>query len=240
VPSESRGTGGTSGGTPSVTVTNLLPPGPQSYVLVAVAINSTAFSVTSITAGTGTFVLVAAINSTGRRMELWVGYNFGTSAPSSITVNRAAGTAQVSFITRTIDLLADCTTAPTFTATAGTVATSASADTGSLTPAVGDLLFAAVLISSTTADSTARTHTGNAYLQNNNANEITIAPLSRLETGWCEAVAAVASKEVWTLGASVEWAAIQVKWTPPAPPTPTPALLLKGMTTQAADAASSY
>lgn len=239
MPSESRGTGGSSGATAAVLAPNLVPPGPQSYVLVAVAINSTAFSITGITAGTGTFVRAAAINSSARRLELWVGYNFGTSAPSSITVTRGAGSAQLAYATRTVDVLADCTVAPTFTATAGTVATSTSADPGSLTPAVGDLLFSAVMISSTTADSTARTHTGNVYLQNDNV-EVPSAPLARVETGWCEAIAAVASKEVWTLGASVEWAAIQVKWTPPAPPTPAAALLLKGMTTQAADAASPY
>jgi len=50
----------------------------------------------------------------------------------------------------------------------------------------------------------------------------------------------VVSKEVWTLGVSVEWAAIQIKITPPAPPAPTPAILIKGLTTQAADAASSF
>jgi hypothetical protein len=237
VPSESRGTvaTGTSTATP-ITVTSVPPPGPQSYVLVAVVLSNNSISVTGITGGTGTFVLAATISSAGgRRLELWVGYNFGSSAPTSIVVSRGAGTFNAAVVARTIDILADTTVAPTFTASTGNTATSTAPDTGLLTPAVGDILFAAHIEGTGVPGSTARIHTGNSYLQNTGA----VLTNVRVETGWCEAVAAVASKEVWTV-TSVEWAAIQAKWTPPASPTPTSALLLKGLTTQAADAASSY
>ena len=62
---------------------------------------------------------------------------------------------------------------------------------------------------------------------------------SVIETGWGEAVSAVSSKEVWTI-TSVEWAAIQAKITPAAAPTPTSAILLKGLTTQALDSTTIY
>jgi hypothetical protein len=234
MPSESRGTATNTGTGTTVTVTLTAPPGPQSYVLVAVGLSATTPTVSGVTGGTGTFVQAAAINSAGKRLELWVGYNFGASAPTSIVVTRGAGTVNMAVVARTIDVLANAATAPSFTASTGQTATSTSADSGAITPAVGDLLLAGCVLASTTASS-ARTHTGNNYLQNAGAGLTNV----RVETGWAEAVAAASSKEVWTV-TSVEWAAIQVKWTPPAPPTPTAALLLKGLTTQAADAASSY
>jgi hypothetical protein len=235
--SESRGTAVAQNSGSPITVTGVANPGPQSYVLVAVAIAGNTSPVTGITGGTGTFVLAAAINTAGslRRLELWVGYNFGNSAPSSIVVTRATTGVNTAAVVRTIDVSYNTTSAPTFTASTGNAATSTAPDTGSLTPAVGDILFAADLVATGVPTSTARLHTGNSYLQNTGAAFSNV----RVETGWCEAAAAVPSSEVWTV-TSVEWAAIQVKWTPPAAPAPTSAILLKGMTTQALDAASSY
>jgi hypothetical protein len=235
--SESRGTVTTFSSGTQTAVTLSAFPGPQSYVLVVVGTNAPTITVTGVapTSGPGLFVQLAAINSAGKRLELWVGYNFGSTPPTIITVTRSAvGNSAV--VLRVIDVLTDATIAPIPTASTGSTATSTTADSGTLTPAVGDILIAAALMASTTADSTARTHTGNNYLQNTGSELTTL----RIETGWCEVIAAVASKEVWTLAASVEWAAIQVKITPPAAPTPTAALLLKGLTTQAADAASIY
>lgn len=224
----------------AIAITGIAPPGPQSWVLVVASIGGATFSVSSVTGGTGTFVKLGSVNSANRRLELWLGYNFGQSAPATVTVNRTAGTVTGAYAARTFDVLGDTSVAPAFAANAGTAnAGSAAADSGSLTPAVGDLLVAAVVMASNVADSTARTHTGHAYL-NNTGVESSATPLIRAEFGYAEALAAVASSEAWTLAASVEWAAIQVKITPPAPPTPTAALLLKGATTQAADAASPY
>lgn len=182
-----------------------------------------------------TFVLLGAVNSASRRVELWVGYDFGTSAPTSVVITRTAGTINTAVTVRVVDVLGD-TPVISPIASAGSTDTTAAADSGSLTPAVGDMLFAATVLASTTADSTARVSTGNAYRDSAGA-ELTN---TRVEAAWCRAVAAVPSSLAWTLATSVEWAAIQAKWTPPAPPTPTAALLLKGMTTAALDAASPY
>jgi hypothetical protein len=237
VPSESRGSATGTGVTTASQVLTVPPPGPQSYLLVSVVTNDPAVTITSITGGTGTFVRATFVNTAATRLELWVGYNFGQSAPTSITITKSLGAPSgMNYVFRVIDVLADTSVAPTFTVSTSNTATSTAPDSGVLTPAVGDILMAACVINSNAGSSTARTHTGNAYLQNTGANYGVVV---RTEMGWCEAVAAVSSKEVWTIP-SFLWAAVQVKWTPPASPTPTSALLLKGLTTQAADAASSY
>lgn len=230
---------GTSSGTTTSTTnpfTLANPPGPQSYLLVTVGVGTSTNTVTGITCGTGTFVRAGFINSANRRLELWVGYNFGTGWPTSITVTRDAGTSSLACVAHTIDVLGDTTTAPSFTVSAGTTATSASADSNTLTPAVDHIFFAGLVIASTTADSTARTSTGNTYLNNVGVETTAL----RTEASWGEARTAVSSKLVWTLGSSVEWAALQASWAPGAPPTPTAAILLKGHPTYALDQASVY
>lgn len=195
----------------------------QSYVLVAVGINSTTIAVSSITGGTGTFVKVAGAISASSSLELWVGYDFGTSYPTSATITRGAGTATMTTVSRTIDVYGDCSQAPSATASTAGTGTGTTADSGSLTPAVGDILFTGLVLASTSADSTAQTHTGNTYLNNTGAELSSV----RVECAWCEAAAAVASSESWTIG-STTWAAVQAKWTPPAAPAASTAWVYKG------------
>jgi hypothetical protein len=234
---DTRGTSSvTTGSTTTISFTNVPPPGPQSYVIVVVGIASSA-AVTGVVAGTGTFVFAGAVNAPGlgKRVEIWLGYNFGTSYPTTVTVTRTGtGTNNVGVV-RVLDLFANTSTAPTIAANAGSTATSTTADSGSVTPAVGDLLVVA-RVSANTVSTSSRTHTGSSYV--NPAGAAVTATL--VDFGYAEALAAVASSESWTLTSSGEWAAIQVKITPPAPPTPTAAILLKGLTTQALDAASAY
>lgn len=231
-----RGTASNNGTTTPQTVTLSNVPGRQSYVLVVVGLNALGISVTSITGGTGTFVKLGSGESASQHLELWLGYNFGTSAPTTITVTRPAGSTAMATHARVIDLLADASTLPSYSVNSPTTGTGTSIDSGSVTPAVGDLLFAANL-QANNSSSSARTHTGNTYLQNSG---VTYAGSMRAETGWCEAAAAVASKEVWTIAISAAWVGLQAAITPPAPPSPTSAILLKGLTTQALDAASAY
>lgn len=209
-------------------------PTAQSYVLVAIGLSQLTFSVTGITGGTGTFVRLTSTTSATRALDLWVGYNFGTSVPSSITIARQLGTSDVVIVAQVIDVYGDLTSAPSPTASTANTATSTSADSGSLTPAVGDMLFAATVKASTSA-STARTHTGNTYLNNTSAS----TGSTSVECGWGQATAATSSKEVWTVS-SMEWAARQAMWTPAAAPAATAALVTKGLDTAASDAASSY
>jgi hypothetical protein len=138
-------------------------------------------------------------------------------------------------VARTIDVYADCSSAPSFTASTLGTGLSTSADTNTLTPAVGDILIAACVLASTSADSTAQTHTGNTYVWNTGAELTNV----RVELGWSSALAAASSKEVWTVS-SVVWVARQAMWTPAAAPSATAALLVKGLTTAALDAASSF
>lgn len=220
----------------TTTLSGMNIPTQQSIILVAVAISITTSTVTSITAGTGTFTRLTSTTSANRTLEMWIGYNFGTSAPTSMVTTRSAGSAHFVLAAQIIDVYADVTAAPSPTASTANTATSNSADSGALTPAVGDMLFAAVVIASTSADSTARTHTGNTYIYNT-GTEISS---TRVECGFSQATAASSSKEVWTLGSSVEWAARQVMWTPAAAPAASAALVVKGLDTAAADAASAY
>lgn len=233
MPSESRGV--TNGGSASATVTinNVIPPGPSSYLLLALAFSAIPTTVTSVTCGTGSFVRLAGLDSATKRIELWLGYGFGLSRPITATVVRTGG-ASTLFWARTIDVFTDGNVLPTFVASSST-GTGVTADPGLLTPSIGDLMFTG-LVQASVATPSSRTNTGNTYL-----NSFSQGALATGQgCAWCEASAAVSTDSVWTLAASVDWAAIQVKITPPAPPAPTSALLLKGLTTQAADAASSY
>lgn len=208
-------------------------PGPNSYVLVAVGFSVTTSSVASMSCGSGTFTQVAALNSAGKRIELWVGYGFGTTATSTLTITRTAGSATWTAVVRTIDVAGSAAALTNLAASSGNTATSTSADSGSLTPAVGDILFTGMANAGTTGSS-ARTHTGNTYRD----NVSTSIGANRIETGWGEATAAVPSSEVWTIP-SAEWVAIQAKWSP-GTQTPSAAILVKGMATAAADLASPY
>lgn len=232
---------GSSTSTPVTVSVSSFSPTANSYVLVAVDINSATHEVTSITGGTGTFVrgvkLVGTDNAT-YTLELWVGYNFGTSLPTNITINRTAGASiRMNATCRTIDIYADTTQAPSFTASAGNiqgVTGNLTADSNTLTPAAGDILFAGVAAQGTSPSNT-RTHTGNSYTYNKSV--ITGAPW--LESCWCEAVSAVSSKEVWNLSATNYWVAVQVMWTPPdVSGSPSAAWVAKGRDSAADDTES--
>jgi hypothetical protein len=237
MPSLLRGSSQNAGNGTTVTVTvSPSTPTTQSYVLIAVGISTATNTVTGITGGTGTFARLTSTTSANRTLEMWIGYNFGNSAPTSFVITRTSGTADMVCVAEVVDVQADVTGAPAPTASTANTATSNSADCGALTPAVGDLMFADVVMASTSADSTARTHTGNTYM-NNGSSE---TGSTRVECGWGQATAAVSSTEVWTLGSSVEWAARQVIWTPAAAPAAAAALVVKGLDTAALDAASSF
>ena len=62
-------------------------------VIVAVALGSTSSSVSSITDTKGnTYSLVAAVNGTGVRTEIWASHNVGAQVSDVITVNLSAAT----------------------------------------------------------------------------------------------------------------------------------------------------
>jgi hypothetical protein len=231
---ESRSAVGVSTSANPTVITGISPPGPQSYVLLALSWAASPASTTGVTAGTGTFVQLDVQSSAGRKVELWLGYNFGTSRPTSVSIARtAAGTALQAYA-RVIDVLADTSLLPTFSTVKAT-GTSTAPDPGLITPSVNDIMFVGLVVGAI-ATPTARASTGNSYLDSvSQAGAVTYQGFV-----WCEAKAAVPTTSAWTLATSTDWAAIQVKITPPAPPTPTAALLIKGLTTQAADAASAY
>lgn len=208
--------------------------GSNSYCLVAVGVSAD-FAVSSITATSGTFVKLTAVAG-APRLELWLGYNFGTGVPTSVTVTRAAGTANMVVLGRAIDVDGNAAVAPTTAVSTPANGTSASGTSGAVTPAVGDILFAALAMNSITADSTARVNTGNTYWSNSGIELTSI----RVEAVWGLAQAAVSSSEAWTLAASATWVGAQATITPAAPPTPTVAKLVKGHTTDVLDAASIY
>jgi hypothetical protein len=133
-----------------------------------------------------------------------------------------------------VDVFADASVLPTFAGVSAT-GTSTAPDPGLITPAVGDIMLLGLAVSAATTPS-ARSNTGNTYLNQETNN----ASSTHEASAWCEAKSATPTTNTWTLAASTEWVATQARITPPAPPTPTQALLLKGLTTQAADAASSF
>jgi hypothetical protein len=225
----------------SASALHTLPTGalrPNDIAIYGIGQDAAAATVTSIvvSTGTGTFVQVAAIDAAARSLAIWLGYNF-TGDPTAVTIT--CSQAGFSGVMAHLITDRDWTTVPTVAASAGNAATSNTADSNTITPAVGDLLVAAVVIPSATADSTSRTHTGNVYLLGFPGESSTIA--TRVEFGLTVATAAVSSKEVWTLGSSQSWAAIQACITPPvATLTPTAALTVKGLESAALDLASSY
>lgn len=207
---------------------------PGSLALVAVGCGATAKTVASITvdSGSGTFTLVGAINSVGRRLELWIGRGF-TDWSQSTTVNFDQSAGGFAVHGRLVDTSADLTIAPTLAANAGSTATSTTPDTGTLTPAVGDILIAGAVWATVTASS-GHTSTGNTFLDE---AETTDSSTLRVALAWCQASAAVASKLVWTIG-SAEWAAMLGAVTLPADAAAGTGLLYKGRLTAAADQAA--
>lgn len=218
----------------NVTGNNLIP-GPNSIVLVAYDVSSN-LAVSGITSGTGTFISAGTINDGTRRLELWVGYNFGTSYPTQFTLTRAAGTpGGESLCWYVFDILGDATTAPTVSASAGGTGTGTAADPGAITPAVDDILITAAANSSNIGVSSV-TLTGNPY---GYAENESITPALYTVVGI--ATAASSSKAVVNWSSSATWLAIQAKITPGAtPPTPPTSQFPRGLNTDSLDQASSY
>lgn len=187
---------------------------PQSLLLIVVGTNNTAKTVSSMatTTGSGVFTQVAAISGTAERLEIWIGRNF-TGNPTGVTVTFSQTTGAHSILFRVLDVSSDLTSAPTATPNAGQTGTSTAMDTGTFTPAVGDICVVAGY-SSDDAIYTARTDTGNTFIHPLSAFAST--SVGRVAMAMCVASAAASSKEVWTLPTSQAWAAIAVALTMPA------------------------
>lgn len=207
----------------------------SSYVLVGVHAPDLTTTISVASSG-GTYVRAARMAGAARAVELWVGYGFGSTRPTSVTVSGSPALGSTgSAAAIVVDTPGDTSVAPAFTVSAGGTGTGASADPGALTPAVGDLLFAGSMHTDS-GSASGRTATGNVYPMaatlGTNGNNVDIA--------FAEAANAVSTTLAWAITTGFSWAAIQVRWTPPAPPAADPGLLTKGLDTAALDAASAY
>jgi hypothetical protein len=230
------GTGNTAAASIAVTLTS----GPLlagDLLLIAVGMTANANTVSSIvesSPGSGTFTQLSAVTSTNRALALWLGYGFsGYGVTFTITTT---GTALCYAYHHLSSDLA-WGSAPSVASSTANSGTSTSASTNAVTPTAGNLLAAALIMESTTADSTARTHTGNTFWTNLGSEYSTTA--TRIELAWGLAPNAVSTSEAWTLGSSVNWAATLDSITPPAGAlTTATGRLVKGQLTDALDVAA--
>lgn len=211
-------------------------PSSNSVILVAVAITGATASVTGITGGSATYVQVASGSSSNKRLELWIGYNYGNSYPSSISVYTTSSSLYKAVAARTLMISGDASSMAVASSASSATGSSTSAVAPSLVPATGDIMFVAVARENT-ADSSARTSTGNVYVGN---LSIDGSSGKGVEAMWCQATSATSSSVTWTLtGASSDWVTAQFIWSPGVLATGTGAVA-KGLDTATADNASSY
>lgn len=212
-------------------------PHPDSFIVVAASIASSGQTVSSITSGGGTWTRIYNGPAVGDRVEIWIGYGFPANA-TTVTVNYTGtgGWANcVLALDYETDWAASCAstggTLPSAAANAGAQGSGTSADSGSITPAVGDLLLAACAYASQTAPSAI------------NDTGLTLATKTQAYTGaltgsWgflpSPAAAATATDRVWTIPSSV-WSTVAVKITPGAAAPPTTGFVYKGRDTATAD-----
>jgi hypothetical protein len=226
---QSSGASGTSQG-----LSQPLPMMKSTLLLIGVGTTVTAKTVSSITATSGTFTNVAVLNGATGRVEIWLGRNF-TDSLTGVTVNFNQSAGGYAIVGLAIDVSSNLTSAPTITASAGNNATSTAPDTNTVTPAVDDILVAAASWLNGTA-STARTSTGNTFINDTEQAQSTNLTLA---LSWCKASAASSSSLAWTI-TSASWQAILGRLQMAADPAASAALVAKGMTTAALDAASSF
>ncbi|HEY1292926.1 MAG TPA: hypothetical protein VGJ60_07605 [Chloroflexota bacterium] len=227
-------TGGAAATGVAVAAGGLTPPSPLTTLLIFTIALPTAGAVTSITfpSGTATTTRLAFTTSGARALEIWIAYNFSGGAPTSYTVNfTGGGTAAsgVSCVWVDSDLSQG---APTATAGTPTSGTSVTADSGTITPAVGDLVIAATTWANNTA-STARASTGNTFVNNGESGSSTTI---RTAVAYASATAANLSRLQWTI-TSAAWLGLIVNLSHfPASPTPVAAFVYKGRDSNTADA----
>lgn len=163
--------------------------------------------------GSGSFLELVTGSATARSLAIWIGYGFsGDPAAVTITCSQAGFAYVRHHLTTDLDWTG---WTPSVDAAAWATGSSQTGLTSGLVSALGDILFTALVMPSTTADSTARTHTGNTFLFNT-GGEFT-GTATRVEFGFCPEVKSTASTtESWALGSSVAWAAALARVRPPA------------------------
>ena len=203
-----------------------------SLLLILVGFPATGQAVSAITipapaGASGTFAQIGATSSGTRMLELWLGYGF-VGTPSQV---RVAWTGGGNIMVQLVGIVADssCASLPTI-ATATNSGTSTSANSGSITPAIGDVLVATALWPNNSTSS-ARTSGGNTFVWNQERTHTATC----MGMTFCTAAAAAASQYTWTI-TSAAWIGLIARLTLPAPAAALTAYVYKGRDTAALDA----
>jgi hypothetical protein len=208
------------------------PTGPTSLMLILVGFPATGQAVTAITVtqpagASATFAKIGQHSGGGRMLELWLGYAC-VGSPTNLSIAwTGAGNIMVQIIVIAAD--ADCAILPTV-ATANNAGTSTSDNSGTITPAVGEIVVATAVWANS-SNSSARTSAGNTFVWNNERT----GSATCMGMAFCSAAAAAASQLTWTI-TSAAWIGLIARLTMPAPAAGVPAFVYKGRDSSTQDA----